>query len=169
MSPNVSIETFSPYRLHQSLIPNVLPGFHSCIGWVWGRNANSLEFQITLEFDPFVAAVASAGEKKLYLVLLYFNPALLPIVSYAISQFLNEWITNLCIWNWAQNLWKILQSMQGFWDSFYLVPEHYWFRISIIDIITKTGGMWYMFVIVTQRGELAYKFTSPEMIRWHWS
>ena len=26
MSPNVSIETFFPYRLHQSLIPNVLPG-----------------------------------------------------------------------------------------------------------------------------------------------
>ena len=25
MSPNVYIETFSPYRLHQSLIPNVLP------------------------------------------------------------------------------------------------------------------------------------------------
>ena len=25
MSPNVSIETFSPYRLHQSEIPNALP------------------------------------------------------------------------------------------------------------------------------------------------
>ena len=30
MSPNVSIETFSPYRLHQSLIPNVLPELHMC-------------------------------------------------------------------------------------------------------------------------------------------
>ena len=25
MSPNVSIETFPPYRLHQSEIPNALP------------------------------------------------------------------------------------------------------------------------------------------------
>ena len=27
---NVSIETFSPYRLHQSLIPNVLPEYVEC-------------------------------------------------------------------------------------------------------------------------------------------
>ena len=27
MSPNVSIKTFSPYRLHQSEIPNALPGY----------------------------------------------------------------------------------------------------------------------------------------------
>ena len=86
MSPNVSIETFSPYRLHQSEIPNALPA--EKIRSYWPFLKNILHFHWSNSYSALIV-------KRVKLT----NSSSLP---HKVPSYFENWV----MWFKGANFWK---------------------------------------------------------------